>query len=92
VSDINIAVADSLKVLDLKRPIREADLAAKTGPLLPRRKISWKRRSEFAKPNGPSLLDDIGCRTVVCPIGADDNCPPSTSGIVRSLSAIVRIL
>jgi hypothetical protein len=26
VSDIDIAVADSLKVLDLKRPIREADL------------------------------------------------------------------
>jgi hypothetical protein len=25
VSDIDIAVADSLKVLDLKRPIREAD-------------------------------------------------------------------
>ena len=28
VSDIDIAVADSLKVLDLKRPIREADIAA----------------------------------------------------------------
>jgi hypothetical protein len=27
VSDIDIAVADSLKVLDLKRPIREADMA-----------------------------------------------------------------
>jgi hypothetical protein len=27
VSDINTAVADSLKVLDLKRPIREADIA-----------------------------------------------------------------
>src|SRR5215471_8895400 len=27
VSDIDIAVADSLKVLDLKRPIREADIA-----------------------------------------------------------------
>ena len=26
VSDIDIAVADSLKVLDLKRPIREADI------------------------------------------------------------------
>jgi hypothetical protein len=26
VSDIDIAVADSLKVLDLKRPIREADV------------------------------------------------------------------
>jgi hypothetical protein len=26
VSDIDIAVADSLKVLDLKRPIREADM------------------------------------------------------------------
>ena len=25
-SDIDIAVADSLKVLDLKRPIREADM------------------------------------------------------------------
>ena len=25
-SDIDIAVADSLKVLDLKRPIREADI------------------------------------------------------------------
>jgi hypothetical protein len=28
VSDINTAVVDSLKVLDLKRPIREADIAA----------------------------------------------------------------
>ena len=27
VSDIDIAVADSLRVLDLKRPIREADIA-----------------------------------------------------------------
>ena len=27
-SDIDIAVADSLKVLDLKRPIREADIGA----------------------------------------------------------------
>jgi hypothetical protein len=27
VSDIDIAVADSLKVLDLKRPIREADMS-----------------------------------------------------------------
>ena len=27
-SDIDTAVADSLKVLDLKRPIREADMAA----------------------------------------------------------------
>ena len=27
VSDIDIAVADSLKVLDLKRPIREADIS-----------------------------------------------------------------
>jgi hypothetical protein len=26
VSDINTAVVDSLKVLDLKRPIREADI------------------------------------------------------------------
>ena len=28
VSDIDTAVADSLKVLDLKRPIREADIRA----------------------------------------------------------------
>jgi hypothetical protein len=27
VSDINTAVVDSLKVLDLKRPIREADIS-----------------------------------------------------------------
>jgi hypothetical protein len=27
VSDIDTAAADSLKVLDLKRPIREADIA-----------------------------------------------------------------
>lgn len=27
-SDINTAVADSLKVLDLKRPIREADISS----------------------------------------------------------------
>ena len=32
VSDIDIAVADSLKVLDLKRPIREADLSAEGSP------------------------------------------------------------
>jgi hypothetical protein len=30
VSDIDTAVADSLKVLDLKRPIREADIAQGT--------------------------------------------------------------
>jgi hypothetical protein len=29
VSDIDIAVADSLKVLDLKRPIREADITVR---------------------------------------------------------------
>jgi hypothetical protein len=35
VSDIDIAVADSLKVLDLKRPIREADIAQdREGPPL----------------------------------------------------------
>ena len=28
-SDIDIAVADGLKVLDLKRPIREADVSSK---------------------------------------------------------------
>jgi hypothetical protein len=35
VSDIDIAVADSLKVLDLKRPIREADInfGASTPPV-----------------------------------------------------------
>jgi succinate dehydrogenase/fumarate reductase-like Fe-S protein len=32
VSDIDIAVADSLKVLDLKRPIREADISHTTTP------------------------------------------------------------
>ena len=36
VSDIDIVVADGLKVLDLKRPIREADVGAanpdRTGP------------------------------------------------------------
>ena len=31
VSDIDIAVADSLKVLDLKRPIREADIIGLDG-------------------------------------------------------------
>ena len=31
VSDIDIAVADSLKVLDLKRPIREADIYSPDG-------------------------------------------------------------
>ena len=30
VSDIDIAVADSLRVLDLKRPIREADIGCYT--------------------------------------------------------------
>ena len=29
VSDIDTAVADGLKVLDLKRPIREADVSSK---------------------------------------------------------------
>jgi hypothetical protein len=34
VSDIDIAVADSLKALDLKRPIREADPQTATwGPI-----------------------------------------------------------
>ena len=32
VSDIDTAVADSLKVLDLKRPIREADIKRRAGP------------------------------------------------------------
>lgn len=37
-SDIDTAVADSLKVLDLKRPIREADMAevlvqVRSGPI-----------------------------------------------------------
>ena len=32
VSDIDIAVADSLKLLDLKRPIREADIGASVRP------------------------------------------------------------
>jgi hypothetical protein len=31
VSDIDTAVADSLKVLDLKRPIREADIKWQAG-------------------------------------------------------------
>jgi len=31
VSDIDIAVADSLRALDLKRPIREADMAEEVG-------------------------------------------------------------
>ena len=31
VSDIDTAVADSLKVLDLKRPIREADIKSSYG-------------------------------------------------------------
>jgi hypothetical protein len=32
VSDIDTVVADSLKVLDLKRPIREADVSAEGSP------------------------------------------------------------
>ena len=32
VSDIDTAAADSLKVLDLKRPIREADIKQRAGP------------------------------------------------------------
>jgi hypothetical protein len=31
VSDIDTAAADSLKVLDLKRPIREADIVQRAG-------------------------------------------------------------
>jgi hypothetical protein len=34
VSDIDIAVADSLKVLDLKRPIREADVGIELADFL----------------------------------------------------------
>jgi hypothetical protein len=33
VSDIDTVVADSLKALDLKRPIREADVSAEGAPL-----------------------------------------------------------
>ena|SRR6516164_8878291 len=42
VSDIDTAVADSLKVLDLKRPIREADIAE--GP-------SWATNEHLALEN-----------------------------------------
>jgi hypothetical protein len=50
VSDIDIAVADSLKVLDLKRPIREATYLlrgnemtrrAQKQPLVARRLVGW---------------------------------------------------
>src|SRR6266404_1507511 len=33
----------------------------------------------------------IGCRIVVCPIRADNYCPPSTNGICPELSGVVRI-
>ena len=50
VSDIDTAVADSLKVLDLKRPIREADIAIEitearfgpTGDMLLIRSAQWR--------------------------------------------------
>jgi hypothetical protein len=43
VSDIDIAVADSLKVLDPNRPIREADIV----------RCSWHRRGERHLPGFP---------------------------------------
>jgi hypothetical protein len=35
-------------------------------------------------------MDKFGCRTVVCPIRADDDCPPSTNGSLPGLSGVVR--
>jgi hypothetical protein len=43
VSDIDTAVADSLKVLDLKRPIREADIVLAARKLLIRSDVSGMR-------------------------------------------------
>jgi len=49
VSDIDTAAADSLKVLDLKRPIREADMAG-----IAARSVAIDPEQKSAKPS-PSL-------------------------------------
>jgi hypothetical protein len=53
VRDINTAVVDSLKVLDLKRPIREVDKVC----LLPNTKNSvlWRRRHKHSYEVAPKL-------------------------------------
>jgi hypothetical protein len=48
VSDIDIAVADSLKVLDLKRPIREATEFVRDGKMS--RRATGRHRSKQARP------------------------------------------
>jgi hypothetical protein len=50
VSDIDIAVADSLRVLDLKRPIREADIRE---PLLGANRVLTRRSKK------PPLFDQF---------------------------------
>jgi hypothetical protein len=47
VSDIDTAAADSLKVLDPKRPIREADIAGRQFDVrfVPKAEVGWLTRS-----------------------------------------------
>ena len=52
VSDIDTAAADSLKVLDLKRPIREADIAG----LPPRARNGLMRCNKFGASNSLSVV------------------------------------
>ncbi len=58
--DIDIAVVDSLKVLDPRRPIREADSAYRLGCLLSairdRQKACYSITSSAARRLGPALL------------------------------------
>jgi putative ABC transport system substrate-binding protein len=60
VSDIDTAVADSLKVLDLKRPIREADMTMRDSDVRSRGYGAQKLRAAAAlgKGNGLIVLPD----------------------------------
>jgi len=52
VSDIDTAVADSLKALDPKRPIREADIGRQWGPdaSVAYDRYCWKRCRAHRRP------------------------------------------
>jgi len=63
VSDINTAVVDSLKVLDPKRPIREADIGAGqeqpvASPALFKKCFSFQARSYTARGTGRLTSSD----------------------------------
>jgi hypothetical protein len=56
VSDINTAVVDSLKVLDLKWPIREADMKAMRFILEWYRPDTWGKHPKRNVPRGGGVL------------------------------------